>query len=75
MHLHCLPIAGLVAHADRVRFQCARCGSVTTRPVEEVFQAYGRDCTVAQVVDHASCRRCGSDYIIATPEWSDEDDD
>ncbi len=59
--------------ATEVSFVCTQCGAHSETAVDAIFERHGEDCTLGQVVAEASCRRCGSPFILATP--AEEDDD
>jgi hypothetical protein len=62
-------------HASIVRFVCTECGEHSERPVEDIVARHGADCTLGQVVAGATCRRCGSPFIAATPGDDDDEED
>jgi DNA-directed RNA polymerase subunit RPC12/RpoP len=56
-----------------VSFVCTECGAHSESAIDDIIERHGQDCTVGQVVAAASCARCGSPFIMATP--AEEDDE
>ena len=80
--MHFFSVSAALMRSSMVSFVCAECGARAAMPLDDVLGRHGEDCTISDVVADASCHRCGSPFIVATPcddgdddECSDDDED
>jgi DNA-directed RNA polymerase subunit RPC12/RpoP len=75
MLMHLLSASAAWLGNSVVRFVCSDCGAQADRPVDDIIDKHGEDCTLGQLIVGASCRRCGSPFIVAVPHDDGDDEE